>query len=219
MTDIFREVDEDVRRDRALQFWTKYQFVFLAIAVVVVLATAGWRGYDTWRTRMAQSASGHFERALDLARDGNPKVALEEFDRLAAKAPAGYRVLARLRAASERAKTDAAAGAKAFDAIAADSSVDATLRDLARLRAALLLVDTADLKEIRNRLEPLAGPEGTFRATAREFLAIAALKANDGEQAGKWLDAIVVDPTSPSDVRGRAEALLGLVRETKPATG
>jgi hypothetical protein len=219
MSDIFREVDEDVRRDRALQFWTKYQWVFLAIGVVIVLATAGWRGYDYWRTRMAQAASAHFEHALDLARDGNTKVALEEFDRLAAKAPAGYRVLARLRAASERAKADPAAGAKAFDAVAADTTVDSTLRDLARLRAALLLVDTADLKEISSRLEPLAGPDGTFRATAREFLAIAALKANDGAAAGKWLDAIVVDPASPPDLRSRAEALLGLVRETKPATG
>jgi hypothetical protein len=219
MSDIFREVDEDVRRDRALQFWTKYQSVFIAVAVVIVLATAGWRSYQYWRVRMAQSATAHFERALDQARDGNTKVALEEFDRLAAKGPASYRVLARLRAASERAKTDAAEGAKAFDTVAADTSVDATLRDLARLRAALLLIDTADLKEIRTRLEPLATPDGTFRNTAREFLAIAALKANDGEAAGKWLDAIVVDPASPADIRARAEALLGLVRGAKPATG
>jgi len=219
MSDIFREVDEDVRRDRALQFWTKYQFVFVGIAIVVVLATAGWRAYDFWRIRMAQSASAHFERAIDAARDGHSSLALAELDRLALKAPSGYRALARLRAASERAKADPVAGAKAFDAIAADASLGATFQELGRLRAAILLIDTADGKEIRARLEPLAAPGATFRHTARELLAISALKANDSETAGKWLDAIVVDPATPADIRKRAEALLGLVRGAKPATG
>jgi hypothetical protein len=219
MSDIFREVDEDVRRDRALQFWQKYQTVFIAVGVVVILATGAWRIYDYWRTRMAQAASAHYETAIDASRAGDSAQADAELDRLARKGAAGYRTLARLRAAAEAGKSDPAAGVKAFDALAADPSIGQTFVDVAKVRAAVLLLDTADQRELRGRLEPLATSGGAFRHTARELLALGALKANDGEVAGRWLDMIVVDPETPVDLRRRAEALLGLVRAAKPATG
>jgi hypothetical protein len=219
MSDIFREVDEDVRRDRALQFFQKYQTLFAIIGIAVVLATAGWRAYSYWHTRMAQAASAHYETAIEAARNGDTQRAQAELERLVAKGRTGYQTLARLRLAGEVGKRDPAAGAKAFDALAADSSIGPVFQDAAKLRAAMLLMDTADPKDIRTRLEPMAASSATFRHTARELLALDALKANDGEAAGRWLDMIVVDPESPPDLRKRAEALLGLVRGAKPATG
>ena len=35
MTDIFQEVDEEVRRDKAAEFWKKYQNLILAGAVLI----------------------------------------------------------------------------------------------------------------------------------------------------------------------------------------
>ncbi|MBV8566612.1 MAG: tetratricopeptide repeat protein [Methylobacteriaceae bacterium] len=219
MTDIFREVDEDVRRDKAIEFWKKYQSLLIGIALIIVLATAGWRAYQYWQVRMAQSASAHYEKALELARAGKGGEAQAELDRLVAKAPSGYRTLARLRLAAEAGKSDPVAGAKAFDALAADASIGSTFQEIARLRAAMLLMDTADPRDIRNRLEPLAAAGGAFRHTARELLALSALKVNDTEAAGRWLDMIEVDPETPADLRKRADALLGLVRGAKAATG
>ena len=43
MSDIFQEVDEEVRRDKAAEFWKKYQNQILAAAVLIVLASAGFR--------------------------------------------------------------------------------------------------------------------------------------------------------------------------------
>jgi hypothetical protein len=219
MSDIFREVDEDVRRDRALQFFQKYQTLFVIVGIAVVLATAGWRFYNYWHTRMTQSASAHYEAAIEASRTGDADRAQAELERLVDKGRTGYAMLARMRLAGEIGKRDPAAGAKAFDALVADASIGPIFQDAARLRAAMLLMDTADPKDIRARLEPMAASGSTFRHTARELLALSALKASDGEAAGRWLDMIVVDPESPPDLRKRAEALLGLVRGAKPATG
>ncbi len=62
---------------------------------------------------------------------------------LAANAPSGYRMLARLRAAGEVASRDPQAAAKMYDDIAADRSVGALEQELAKVRAAGLLLDTA----------------------------------------------------------------------------
>ena len=106
---------------------------------------------------------------------------------------------------------DPQGAAKIFDVIAEDNSVDAPLRDMAKIRAAILLVDEVDVGELQRRLEPMAQAGQTFRHSARELLGLAALKRNDLEAAGKWLDMIVTDANAPAEIRRRAEALLGLV--------
>ena len=43
MADIFREIDEEVRRDKAAELWKKYGWVVTSLAVLAVLAVAGWQ--------------------------------------------------------------------------------------------------------------------------------------------------------------------------------
>ena len=216
MSDIFKEVDEEVRHDEAVRLWEKYQGALIALAIIVVAATAGWRFYDYQRTQKAQEAGAKYQAALVLSREAKGPEANAALKGLAAAdTPAGYRALASLRLAGETGRTDAAAGAKAFDALAADASLDPLLQAVAKLRAALLRLDTADAAELKSRLDPLAGPGEPFRHSAREMLGLAALKAGDIDAAGRWFDAIVIDADAPQPVRDRAEAMLGLVRSGK----
>jgi hypothetical protein len=215
MADIFREIDDELRRDKAAVFWDRYQKPIIALAVLIVIAAGGWRYYDFNRTKQAQETGARYETALQLSRDGKSAEAETILGEIAKSGPSGYALLARFRAAGESAARDPDGAVKIFDAIAADSGVDATMRDVARLRAAILRVDKADAGEIQRRLEPMAQGGQPFRASARELLAVAALKRNDLEGAGKWLDMIVVDAQTPGEIRQRAEALLGLVSGAK----
>ena len=218
MADIFREVDEEVRRDKALEFWSKYQNYLIGLAIVIVLATAGWRFWDSQKTKQAEAAGAQFEAALELARDGKADESEKAFKALGSSDQPGYAMLARFRVAGSLAQTDPEAGAKAYDALASDANVDPVLQDVARLRSAIIRLDTSDLADVRRRLEPMAVAGATFRHTARELIAVSALKANDLDTAGKWLDMLVVDQQTPADARQRAEALLGLVSAGKAAT-
>lgn len=212
MSDIFREIDEEVRRDKAAAIWNKYSNVFIAIAVLAVLGVAGWQYWQQQETKKAEAIGAKFESALKAARDGNGSEAEATLTELSTGAAAGYRQIARFRLAAEISKRDPAAGAAAFDALANDASLDSYHRDLARLRAGLLRVDLVPYAELRPALEPLATPTGLWRHSAREFLGIAALKANLFEDAGRWFDAIVTDPQTPQVLRQRVELYLTLVR-------
>ena len=94
-------------------------------------------------------------------------------------APPATASLARFREAAELVRTDQAAAVKAYDALAADSSLGRALQDLAAVRAGLLLVDTAPLADLNARLEPLTTRDRTFRHTARELLALGAWRTGD----------------------------------------
>jgi hypothetical protein len=171
MSDFIREVDEEYRRDRVVNFLAKNQIALIGQGVE------------------AQAA----------------------FDKIQADGPAGYAMLARMKAVQVLATRDSAAAAKGFDAIAGDDSVDPVLRDAALFRGALIRVDSDDPKDFELRYAAYAKDGFAFHASLRELLALAAFKRNDTEAAGRWLDQIVVDPNAPTAVRSRAEAFLGLV--------
>jgi hypothetical protein len=210
VADIFQEIDDEVRRERFLQFWQRYQVLILGAAVLIILGVAGWRGYLWWETRNAAEAGAKFEAAMTLATDGKHAEAEKAFAAIGKTGSGSYRTLARLRAASELAASDRAAAVKLYDSIAADSSVQSTFRELARLHGAMLLLDTAKFSDMKERLEPLASASQPFHHTARELLAFAAWRVGDTAALKKWVEAIVTDPQSPSGTRSRAEMLLTL---------
>ncbi|MGH6850280.1 MAG: tetratricopeptide repeat protein [Methylocella sp.] len=220
MSDFFREVDEDVRRDRAVRLWTKYRYLLIALAVLVVAGTGGGRLYGHFRDEAAQAASAKYEAAAQLSRDGKSAEAAAAFDALSKTAPKGYAILARLRAADERAASDPQAAIKAYEALAADPGFDPAFRDFAKLRAAMLLVDSDDPLDFERRFAPLASDTFPYRFQIRELLGLSALKRNAFDTAANWFDRIVSDPRAPAGVHMRAQALLGLVQSAAvpPAT-
>ena len=211
MSELFDEVDEEVRREQFKKLWDKYSLYFIALMVLIVAAVGGWRGYQYLEAKKAAEAGAIFEKAVELSEQGKHAEAETAFADLAAKAPSGYRTLARLRAAAEASARDPKAAAKMYDDIAADSSVGSEWRDLAKIRAAGLLVDSASYADIQQRLETSAEPKSTFRHSARELLALSAWRNNDMIAARKWVDAIAEDGETPPGLRARAEALQALL--------
>jgi hypothetical protein len=211
VSELFDEVDEEVRRDQLKKLWDKYSIFIIAAALLIIAAVGGWRGYQYLEAKKAAEAGAAFDAAIDLAEQNRHAEAQAAFDKIATTAPSGYRMLARLRAAAEVASRDPKAGAKLYDDIAADSSVGTVQQDLARIRAAGLLIDSESYPNMLQRLEAATKPDATFRHTARELLALSAWRANDTNAARQWLEMIANDGATPSAMRSRAEALQALL--------
>jgi hypothetical protein len=211
VTELFDEVDEEVRREQLQKLWEKYSIYIIAAALLVIAAVGGWRGYQYLEEKKAAEAGDAFGKAVELADQGKHAEAEAAFNELAAKAPAGYRMLARFRAAAEVANRDPQAAAKMFDDLAADSSIGAEQQALARIRAAGLLVDTATYADMLRRLEGDTAAGQTFRHSARELLALSAFRSNDSTATRQWLDQLELDAETPPSMRSRAEALQALL--------
>jgi hypothetical protein len=210
VSDIFNEVDEEVRRERLQKLWARYGTLAIAVAVVVVLGVAGWRGYEWYDAKQAALAGAQFDAATDLVDAGKGAEAEAAFSKIIAEGTSGYRTLARLRLAAAVAERDPKAGVTAYDAIASDGSAGKVIQDFAGVRAGMLLVDSATLPEMVKRLEPLAQDGGAFRHSARELLALAAVKASDTAAAKKWFDMVLGDAETPQSVRSRIDMLMTL---------
>ncbi|EFO29604.1 putative TPR repeat-containing protein [Roseibium sp. TrichSKD4] len=212
MSDIFREVDEDIRQEKYRRLWDRFGPWVIVVAVLIVVGTGGYRGWQYWQETQAQEAGDKFMAAVELSESANIEGAIEALDALG-EAGGGYPQLAKLRVATEHIKADRKIEAlEAFDQASRDPSVEASLQSIAALRAGYLAVDLEDYAGVADRVEGLTGEADPFRAAARELLALAAWKAGNAEDARKWVSAIENDTETPAEVSRRVGILSEVIR-------
>ena len=209
MADIFKEVDEDVRRDQAMALWQRYRWLIVGAVVLIVGGTAGyniWREYDSGQ-RLARGE--RFEAAADLAQGGNYDAAARAFAKFAEGTGSTYGVLARLREASARAAAgDGKSAVAVYEAISASGEGEAALRQLASLLAARTLLDDGLIAEAEKRLQPLATAVGPWQHMARELQGVAAVQAGRRDEARQVFTALGEEAGVPNGVKLRAGEML-----------
>jgi hypothetical protein len=211
VSDIFNEVDEELQRERLQKLWERYQLPIVIVAVLIVAAVGGWRGYEYYVGQKAAAAGADFERAVTLSEGGKHADAETVFGKVVAEAPAGYALLARFRAAAELAQVKPAEAVKAYNALAADASLEPAWQDLAALRAGMLTVDNVPFAEMEKRLKPIAEPGRVYRHSARELLALSAWRSHDVAAARRYIDIIAADGETPPGTRQRIDVLSALI--------
>ena len=210
--DIFREVEEELRRERLKALWDKYGAWVLAGAVTIVAGVAGHQGWQYWSAQRAASSGAEYEAAVQLAEDGKSNESVVALEKLAESGPSGYRGLARFRLAAQLAgEGKTAEAAQIYEALSKDSGVDVVLQSFARIRAASLNLDTADFTATENQLNDLAGASNPWRNSAREIIGLAAFKAGKREKAEMLYNQIMGDPLAPQALRQRAQMMLSLL--------
>ena len=214
-----REVNEELRSEQLRNVWSRYGKIIIGVAVIVVLATAGHRGYTYWQAHQASKSGDRFMAALTLASENKPDEALAALKALEEDGGGSYPTLAQMRSASLLAeKGDTAGAVAAFSEIAKDGSAPQAMRDVASLRAAWLLVDEGTYEEVSAEAEVLTTGNHALRNSAREVLGLAAYKADDMVRAKEWFQAIADDATAPRNVSSRAQIMLDNIAASGKAT-
>jgi hypothetical protein len=210
VTDIFHEVEEDVRRERYEKLWKKYGDYIIAAVAVIAIAIAGYKFWQRYETQQLINASQQFSAAQKLAEAGDNASAAAAFASLAKTAPSGYADLARLsEAGSLLAAGNRTEGLALYKSLAAGSS---PLSSLARVRAAWAMADTSPKSELQNLLGPLTAPSNAWRFVAGEILAYADYHAGDLKAAGAAYESLAKDPNVPRTLRGRADAMATFIK-------
>lgn len=214
MSDIFREVDEEVRRDQWMTFFKKYGiYIGLAVAVVV-LAVAGTEGWKYWQQQQrAESSQRYFMASQQIESEENPTAAIEAFEEIAAGGEGGYSILAAFQQAGLQAENGNPEQAAATLEGVAGSSAPQLWRDAALVQAAQYRLDLGDYQSVEDMLTEQVQGNGAYRPLALEVSALAAIEQGEEEQAREHLQAIVDDSGAPGPLRQRATQMLATIAE------
>lgn len=207
MSDIFREVEEEVRREQYEKLWNKYRDHVIAAAALVIIGVAGFQLYRVYEKREAEKASVAYQAAGQLLESGQPRAAEPQFTALSKSAPPGYSKLAQLAQADALfAANDHNAAIRLYRQIANQN--DPYLSAVARLHAAWAIVDGASKSEVENLLAPLTDPTNAWHDLAQEVLAYADLRAGNSAAALKEYQQLAADPNASSSLKTRANAMV-----------
>jgi hypothetical protein len=209
LSDVFREVDEEVRQDQHVRLWRAYGRYAIAAVVVIVLAVAGTVGWREYKAQQRLVEGSRFEQAVAQAEAGDFQAAADSFAEISDGGPAGYAALARLRrAATLVAMGDDAGALSELEALSTSSDVPEELRNVAILRAALLKLGMGSATGADPALEALAESVGPWRALAREILALTRLSTGDHAEAVALLTELKEDATASPAIRQRSTEIL-----------
>jgi len=206
VTDIFREVEEEVRRERYAQLWKKYGDYVIAGAALLIIAAAG---IQLWRIHVQQEqakASATYAIASQMLDGGAAGSAALTFDKLAQTAPGGYAQLALLQKANALyASGNTAQAVETYKQVAAKG--DPLLAPVARIRAAWATVDMAPRSDIDTLLKPLLDQTSPWHPMAREIIAYDDYRNGATAKARSEFQAISKDKAAPTAVRRRSEVM------------
>ena len=218
MPDIFDEVNEEMRAERARALAVRYGVMGGVLLLLVLAGVGAWQGWQWWQGRQSAAAAGPYlvaGEAADAVPPGpNPAhaTAADDFASVAKNAPPGYHALAVLREASLRWDAgDKAAALSEWDGLSHDGSAEVVLRDLGALLWAQHSVDDGDPAAIKARTAALEQPANPWRPLAEEVDALVAVRLNDVGQARQLLTTLAADPAAAQGLRGRANGLLTLL--------
>ncbi len=209
---LFREIDEDLRRERYMKLWKAYGRYVVGAAVTIILATSGWVWWQNYQLSVRGEEGERYAAAAALVGKGDPGATIRAFSQVAAQSGAGYAALAKLREAALRARKGDLKGAAAlYDAVAADAGANQNLRHLARLLGTLSQLDTGDPAKLTAKLAPLAKGDGPWRHAALELTGLLAERAGNIKRAREIYARLVDDAAAPSTLRTRVRVYLELL--------
>lgn len=211
MADIFNEIDEELRRDKAQEWWSRYGKIVIAVCVVIVLGAAGYTWYEQQRVAEERALADRFDAARVQAEAGDLSGAAGALEALADEAGvAGVELVARFhRAGLLGTDGDHAGAAEAYAALSQDSAVPALYRDLATVMEVLHAGRAGgDRAELLDRLQPMTVDASPWRHTARMIAASLAIGAGDLDAAKEYLRQVADDPQAPGSARGQSAEIL-----------
>jgi len=212
LVDIFKEIDEDLRRQQMQSLWSKYGMYVISLLVGIVLAVGGYQYWEYHTKNVQERESAAFTAGVELMQAGDRDGAVAAFDELREGGSTGYRGLAGLSEASILIQGGEFEEAiRIYEAVAADSDVNDVLADYAELLAVSWLMQTGSDEDLTSRLDRLAKPGAPWASLAEELRGLLAA-GNGNEQAAKErFEALAANEDVPPGLRQRAEELSTVV--------
>ncbi|WP_417821714.1 tetratricopeptide repeat protein [Terasakiella sp.] len=205
VSNLFKEIDEELRQDKATMLWKQYGNTLIGAIVAVVICVAGYEGWKAYDLSKREEISAKYANALDLAQQQNFTEAEKAFKALSSQSDSGYATLANMQEAAllaDQGKHKEAA--EQYFLIAQNGELDSVFRDMALVLGAMNGLDNMDAAEISRRLQPLIGGTNPWRHSATELQAFAEAKAGNKAKALELVKNLAEDASAPAGMRQRA---------------
>ena len=206
MTDIIRDIDEEMRRDAFLARVRRYSWVFFLVVIVVLVVVAVGYFWQDRQARLQAAKASELSGALTLA-ETDAQAAKAQLDALALDTTNGNSILASF----ERAELSLREG-NADEATAALEGLAGLREGDAYAKAATVFsvytdINSGDAATLLGKLDPLIAENGPFTELAMDLKAQVLARDGKTAEALAVLDELLGREGLERDLQARAETL------------
>ena len=216
MNDFIREINEEIKADRAREIFKKYGKWMIAAAVLLVLATAAFVAWRSYRYEQNAQQGAELITALNLLDKGEAASSANALAVLAKKSNSTIGAISELHRAralySENKRSEALT---LYSSIAENPAYDQQFRDLSLLLSGYIWVGIETPDRLQSRLAPLIKPTNIWHSNATEILALSYMNAKNYSEAKTLLQAIAADDKAVATIKTRAGQLLQSLESAK----
>ena len=204
MSDIFQEIDEDLRQDKVARLWKAYGKYLVALAVFIILVIASYRFIEHKNEKNREQTSELYELASETGRSGDKKAAIELLSDEMFDENIGYTIISKLKkAALAKSNNDLEGTEIVLKEIITNKDIPLYLRDLARLK-----LFASDSDNNSSQLEVLIEEEGPWKFLALELKGGIQLEGGNLKEARSIFKELTDDANTPNNLKRRASEIL-----------
>ena len=207
MADIFDEIEEELKKDKAQLLWARYGKFVISAVVAIVLAVGSAQGYKAWKTKQAAAAANAYQLAI-----GSDDV-VASLSAAMADFTDGYEMLAQFRVAAAKAADGDSDGAVAdYMMLAENKAINPLYQQAALLLAVMNAPTGTDPKQSQDQLATLTAAPGPWQGLALEQSAALDLERNDQAAALDKFESILGLAEISPELRQRASQLVQILK-------
>jgi len=205
-----REVDENLRRDRARDFLKENGALLIGAVLLFLAASGGLIWYKQHRHGQAEQQVEQLAQVYKDIGSGNSAKAPQQLDALSDSSAEAVRASALFtRAALAIQQNDTKLAIATYKKIVEDSGLPEAYRNAALVRQTALEFDSLKPDQVIARLEPLAKAGEPWFGSAGEMTALAMIKQGKKKEAGQLFARIANDKAVPEALRSRSVQIAG----------
>ena len=209
MADLFQEIDDELRQDKASRMWRVYGKYVVAAAIVIVLSVGGYKFWQQKQLDDGETASIAYEAALARSASGDHKGAIDEFNGEEIGTVAGYAALSQMQKANLAMKiNDFEAALITFKDIAENDNYPQSIKEWASFRYAAVSVEKQIGSNAPADLDSLIATDSPWRFLAKEIKAIREIETGNKSGAKAIFSELADDENAPERLRVRAAEFL-----------
>jgi hypothetical protein len=203
MADLLRELEDDLRHQRLMQFWRKFGSYMIGVSAIIVLVTIGMVFWGNYREGQQAEAAEIYARALKEMEEGKLEESRNSLNEVVDKGQ-GYSLLAQLQLGNLAfSRKEWAIALEHYRAVGKGDKADSPMQHLATVLEAKTLLAAGD-KEAFRQLTEKPEKAGFYAPFLRELRALYLLEEGDKAGAASLFQKNAEDALSPLALRERS---------------
>jgi hypothetical protein len=211
VSDILREIDEDLRQDKLKALWKKYGIIIITIIVAPIIILSAFKFYQNWETNKADKSGSLLLEAIEYININdfdNASLKIEDLKNISSKEYAQYATVIEAAIAVESNDIDQAI--KLYETYIKNSN-DSLLKGFALIRVAYLKVDWVSPEEIKKLLSPILEEDNSLYGIGLELIGYSYYKNNDYDESFKQFELILNNRYNSPSLLNRANIMYELL--------